>query len=689
MAYGAKYLIRFSDVYQNSVGQYEALIYKKDYVGAIYELTTTDLPISIETDRGGDKSYRPIIASTASVNLLFGSGLLSYWNAPTPGWISPSGTWDPSTFNFSEFLFADFDTFYIEIKRNSSIKWKGYYSPTSDVVLSEIKPIYFSLNFSDFSLAKSSKYFDAIEDRQIGFDSIEKTSIKDLLVDSILSAELNYEIRINFPYTKVQPDTIINDDGTFSPKTLSMEDMYIFKNALLIKSGDYFSYFDVLSGVCSQFGLMAYQKNGIVYISSYEELMNVSSRIYKRYNGSTGVYISSITESDSPLAINSSTFKELGRTQKIRYSLPYKYLDIESQSSNCSNSFNSFLWGFDTETGVLGLSGFKKNLILDLPSSKTIYKTVPSPPYEYRYGAELEGYNAPLDYNQYLETLPISVSEGDIISSNSYWANDAGLVASDPDNEAFTYIATVLTFIDRNNVLKTFYLSYNTTDPDNLFWLGSIPSSGNEPTSNFKNIKVPFSGQLSLRVLRPTSIAETNKVWIEYMTLQVYKKQNIETVPNSTISRTFYNNKKSNEDILELKAIPFFFYGDRYLNTIGESKDYANSSVVPNVIIDEWNRYLKDDYSISTPNTIQRSVGRAIQRNEGLLNTSIEGSYKSDYYDIGQKFTYDIQGIGSKTFCLLDYKIDLKNSSQDSIIYSCLFTDDSSLSLISQKLEDF
>ncbi len=61
MAYAKKYKIEFSDVYSNSVGQYQAFIYKKDYVGSIYELTSDSVPLTIETSRQGNSSYNPVI----------------------------------------------------------------------------------------------------------------------------------------------------------------------------------------------------------------------------------------------------------------------------------------------------------------------------------------------------------------------------------------------------------------------------------------------------------------------------------------------------------------------------------------------------------------------------------------------------------------------------------------------------
>jgi hypothetical protein len=89
---------------------------------------------------------------------------------------------------------------------------------------------------------------------------------------------------------------------------------------------NYFDYYTILSGVCSQFGLIAYQKLGIFYITSYDQLVNESSRVFKRYASSGKTYIGDITESDSPITLNSSTFRQLNQSQKMKKPTQHKHL---------------------------------------------------------------------------------------------------------------------------------------------------------------------------------------------------------------------------------------------------------------------------------------------------------------------------------------------------------------------------
>lgn len=690
MAYGAKYLIRFSDVYQNSAGQYEALIYKKDYTGFIYELASGPEPLVIETDRVGNSSFKPIVASNATVNLMFKAGTLKYWEEITDDWNLYTGTWDTDLFDFTEFLQASLDDFYIVIKKDGVLRWKGYYLPTSDMVITEIEPVNFSLNFSDLSLMRSERVFESNQSGVVAFDATERISILDMMLDAVYAANLDFEVRINFPYSKEQPDVIINNDGTLSPKVITMDEMYILKNALMKAPSDYYDYFTVLSGVCSSFGLMAYQKQGIFYISSYDQLINQGSRVYKRYASSGKTYLGEITESDNTVAVGDPGFKQLGRTQKVRFSLPYKYLEVDAESPRAAQNYNCFLWGFDYASGSLRASGINRVGGATVPSSKSIYRTSAVSPFNYRFGLKFLASSLALDYSQYWETKPLRVSEGDVISASAYWDNDALVIDNNPDLEASTFAFATLKYNDQDGTTRYLYTIYNPSVPNAILWNPTV-TPGFIPTANFKGLRIPYSGELTIRILRPTAeqVNTNSAVYIEHLLLQVYKGEQEEIVPSKTISRSFYENIPNNNDVLSVNAIPYFFYGARYyVGNLGDP-DRAAAAVVSNAIVDTWYKYVNDDFVYGESHTIQSSIGNAIQKNLGLLNVSLEGVYKSDFYDIGQKFSYDITGAGAKTFCLLDYRFSLKAAEQDSILYSCQYTDTTGLIFTNTTIEEF
>jgi len=670
MAYAKKYKIEFSDVYSNSIGQYQAFIYKKDYVGSIYELTSDSIPLTIETDRQGDSSYKPVVGSVANLNLLL----------QTIG-----------DFNISEFLLADIDTFYLEIIKDSVLRWKGYYLPTSDVTIDEIAPISVSLTFSDLVLIKSNLIYESSSVKDIGFNAADRISIKDLLLDSVYASGLGFEVRINFPYSKTVPNVVINPDGSTSSKTITMDEMYILKNSLLKTAGDYFDYYTILTGVCSGFGLMAYQKLGIFYITSYDQLINESSRVFKRYASSGKTYLGDITETDSPILLNSSTFKQINQSQTVIYSLPYKNFDVSTDTSKTTNSYNGFLWGFDLATGSLSASGIGNFSAVAIPSNKTTYTTLSVSPFNRRFGLKFDSlslgaYPITLNYALYWETQPISVSQGDVISASSLWSNDAVLISSDINYEAFTEVFATLKYDDPDG--NTVYLYSLIDNLDNtVYFSPTIPSgiATTLPTGNFRGLVIPQNGELTLRILQPYAFQSGGGAYIEYLTLQLYKGQRINDVPSNTISRSYYQNKKNNKEDYVSDSILSFYYSERYDNTGGSNIDASNAAIVTNAIITEWYQYINDNDSSG----IQGSIGQAIQKNIGTLNTTIQGVYKSSFYDIGQKFTYQITGFDSKSFCLLDYKMDLKQAEQDSIIYSCEFNDTTGFVFVNKKLENF
>lgn len=692
MAYGAKYLIRFSDVYQNTAGQYEALIYKKDYSDIIYELTTTTQPLVIETERTGNSSYRPIIASNATVNLFLQDGTLRYWNEVVDNWDAYSGTWNASTFDFNEFLTAELDEFYIEIQKDNVVRWKGYYMPTSDVVLTEIQPYVFSLNFSDLSLMKSTLLYESVQDRLIGFDAIQKDTLLNLMLDAVYSAGLDYEVRINFPYSKTVPNLTISNEGVGVSGTVSMDNMYILKNAFMKGPGDYLDYFTILSGICGTFGLVAYQKLGKFYISSYDKLINESSRVYKRYASSGKTYIADVTETDSPVAIGASGFKQINRSQQLRFSLPYKYLDISTDTSKCANNYNAYLWGFDNSSGSIRSSGLRAvNTVA--PTQTYTYKTSATSPYNYRFALRMPAFTGVnIDPTKYWETTPISVSQGDIISASSYWANDEGIIAANPDFEVGMQIQVVLKYSDQDGTEKYLYTWQSISTPNQYYWINSPTSgsAGTQPTGNVKGSEIPYSGTVTMRIYRPYANDTPGAFgFIEYAFIQVYKGEQIDSVPSNTTSRSFYENRVNNKDTYVVDSIPLFFYGGRYFNGAGETIDKANAAVVSNALITTWNQYINDDFIYGGSPTIQYEVGQGIQKNIGVLNVNVEGVFKSSFYDIGQKFTYTITDVPEKTFCLLDYSFDLKAAEQDSILYSCEYTDTTDLDFTITRIESF
>ena len=704
MAYGEKYKLEFSDVYFNTVGDYEATIFKKDYVGTVTEINGTGDPLTIETERSGESSYKPIISSIATLNILFKdiSSADSIWDNNNDIWNLYGQIWDDTGLDILEFLNADLDTFYLEIKKNGNIIWKGYYIPTSDVTIKEIAPIELTLVFSDLSLLKTVQYFDSdIDDVQTGFFPHEIVSLKDLLLNSLYSANLFSELRINFPdeYKVFKTDGAISSLGVPEDIYLTLDDMYMLKNATFVNLGEYMSYYDILQGICIRFGLMMYQKNNILYVSSYEGLINNTLRTYQRYSSSGGTLIGTITETDTIIELNSSLFRNLGRSQLVRYSLPYKYLDISTSFPECQNIYNGFLWGYEEINTYNILNGWQNVFDAGYPVDDAITKTIFSPTattYDYGYKFSVDGDTVAND-TKYIQPLnQLEVTTGDNIGVSTNFIMDAIYVF---DGGQTVQSKATLELLCEDSEGNPFSYTLKT---DGTWWNGT----GTTPTinilnQNYKNIIIPNSGKLIFKIFSPWS-TETRPAFAgrvalygRYATIQTFRKNNTSdlggtyiqpNLPSSTISRSYYKNVlNNNKETLKLDTFLNFFNGNIYNNTFRSSTfSKSTSALVGNAIMTKYRDYIQDS---EIGSSTQYKVGESLQKNIGLLNTTIEGVFKfSNYYSIGDKFSYNITSGPICNYAMLDYKVSLKNAANDCILYSCKYVDTTGLIYINKEV---
>lgn len=848
MAYGAKYVHSFSDIYQNTKNQYVATIFKKDYTGYIYEITCTGTPLVIETDRNGESSYRPVIGSTATLNMLFQEGELRYWESVSETWNSYDGLWSASAFDFNEFLVAESDDFYIEVEKDGNIIWKGWYVPTSDVVIDEIKPVEFSIRFSDFVLAKATNYgsdiapppaptelatvsfaastggnltFDGftssglvIDTTTGGFhriknntlslvhariklnfdmtynlgggdlvefaglvsndvainditasDSIqypaangtmdfalgpgdgvrfvlsltniifpfvpvgtvslntasgaiaetivdtntapvkypahEKISVLDLMIKSMQATGLNMEIRVASEYQTQYGYGIFEISET---KDINLSNTYVLKNSMMKNDKEYYTFYEILEGVCSHFGLIAYQKNNILYICNYDLLLNRTIREFSRYNFTTGALIGNIIESDSVIDLNTSTFKNIGRSQIVTYSMPYKNIGIRNQSAAASNQVNSLMKVSATNGTVKYIPGWRLYgyATNDLQASGVDfregrlygYATSATPPLNIRWGASSIYPIATTQNNsRYLETeTGVSVKKGDYVSISTSFSYDARLTAGYiPD----TKVAFVLRFSNPSNpsTITTLYLNDTTQE-----FVSTLTYLSNKNISIY-GLKIPIDGEVFIRVLLPWSagypgggtVSTTPWLFIDYAMIQTYKGDNSASQAYTTFVEGVNNNNQS----LELNSKLYTYSVNRYISDYeapySTSLDRLPAYTLTNSIINEYYDFLPQESGITTidnSNSFVDSITRPIFLNNGLPSLSIQGTYKSSLYSIGDKFDYDVSNIGSATFVMLDYRNDLKQSSQDVILYSSQFTDSVGKNILTKLLVD-
>lgn len=360
MAYGAKYIFSFSDIYQNAPAQYRAIIYKKDYDDAVYELSCTGTPLVSESDRSGDSIYRPFIVSKATFNLFFRAGTLRYWDEIPTNWDAYSGTWDADNFDFSEFVTADVDTFYLDLQKETSpgseaymTVWKGWYIYTSDLTISEIEPIAISLQFSESLLMKVNRYYnfsDIDSDKSVKFKPTEKVSVLEALLKCAYFSGLTDDVRIYAPSYGTNTYTSYTAyDGTINgtlPYQFQLGTMYVYKNAFLDSIGSYKSAYDVFVGILSQFQLTAYFKNGVMYITYFKSLIEDTSRYYSYYSINSYTpftdtlsysLIDTVLENDFVFPLNSAAFKNINRDQQVSFNFPSRFIDVTNNGSTNNN----------------------------------------------------------------------------------------------------------------------------------------------------------------------------------------------------------------------------------------------------------------------------------------------------------------------------------------------------------------
>lgn len=862
MAYGAKYIATFSDVFQNTTQQYTATIYKKDYSGNVYEITLGGSPLTLETDRNGETSYRPVIASTATLTLFFRNLSLRYWEDVPTNWDDYDGLWNADAFDFDEFLTAQPDTFYIDIKKGNDLVWRGYYITTSDTYLDEIEPLEFVMKFSDMSLVRANTFgyndalppapeqlatvsfnarstngnftFDAststglaIDTTTGGFSRIknagvdpvstrftitldctnnldlldraefgayvvndsnvanikyfqkytinflsptsitlnwdfsleqndgvyfqlnisnllppytptgtfsinttsgvvantivdlnktvikyfahEQISINDLLIKCLMESGLNFNMRINCPF-----EMITVYEGTQLLEN-TITNTYVLKNSLLKNINEYMSFYDILVGTCNQFGLICYQKGGYIYVVNYDELVNNESRVFKEYDKTTGLYISDYVEEDTIIPLNSSTFKNVGQSQTVRYSLPSKYVDITNKIATASNQDNCYLKVSDSRymglvSGVPTYQRFITNWDLNGYASKNIegnidyrqgelfsYATSATPPYNYRYGAaSIYSEGTSQDDTKFLQTLnPIEVKQGDFVNVSFSYDFDARLGAS---YRPQTKVAVVFKYPDPNNTsnLLTFYLNSTATGFTNTLTYLPLTSK----SVHLKSLKMPRDGQVYLRFLLPWSSvvgesgnpATASWMFIDYAMIQIFSGNASTASPGNVTYRTTGDNVNNNKDSLTMNSIFYLFDTNRYISDLTDTTTPLGlSSISPayrgysisNVLMTEYYDPISSDSisaQIPATNSIN-TITEPIYYNTGLTNTIITGSYKSTLYPIGSKFSYEISGFPSRTFVMLDYMNDFKQGTQDVVLYSSKFIDPTSVNI--------
>jgi hypothetical protein len=628
MAYGAKYIFRFSDIYQNTTGQYIATIYKKDYTDVVYELTCSGSPLVIETDRTGGESYKPLIASKATFNILLQDGNLRFWEDIPTNWNDYDGLWNSGSFDFSEFLTADPDTFYLQIQKKMpgdvyATIWKGYYIYTSDLSIAEIQPISLSLQFSDVLLMRVNRFFnfpDTDNSPTVQYFPSDRISVLDIIMRCGYFSGITNNVSVEFPLPA--PNTYKNALN----QTINSLANLVQKNAFLVEQGKYDTIFNVLQGICNQFGLMAYFRNDTLYIRSYQNLINNTTRYTTLYNitgfnvttdSVTYTLVDNVTVNDSLPTLNSGVFKNIGRDQSIRFNYPsdevavsnkpsvnintpnYNMSSVSEIRSNAGlrNAINNWYLFRGREAYYNPLS--RETIIIDsrnieLPRINPFHPYATSKTETFGTEVVFATQFTPVrlfDQFEFIDSEPFSVNPGDAFAF-SYSAYTDGRLKNYPTSGSTSQnnvrprpvVSIILQATDADNNEITYYYDvatnkFSTTTnftTTGVLPLITIPNHVNDADLIYYNIKgvldIPAGAKLRVRQYNPfylgdfvTNPANDRCLYVQQCNLQVYSGSSISILPNNHKIRSYYKNVLNSDKDLNLESNIFIQDATRYV----------------------------------------------------------------------------------------------------------------------------
>lgn len=615
--YGAKYTLTFSDVYQNTTGQYIATIFKKGYSSTVYEINGSNDPVTIQTDREGESSYRAIISTLATVNVQLK---------------------ESDTFDIFDFINSEPDSMLLEIKvKNGAsydIKWQGYYINSTDFSLSEIYPINISLQFSDFALLKAKRFYDFVDadsDKKVKFNTNDVVSLLEIFLKGCYFGKTTLTTYIDF---NLDLTNIYNKVGGTESYPLGLNSIYVQKNAFLAEIGRYQSMYDVLEGVLRQYELVCYYKNNILYIVSYNDWFNSNSRTVSRYSitsfdefNDSIVYtqLTDITETDTVVAVNSSDFKNLSRSQNVYFTLPkrnFVYDNNNSTNVNLPNygftapvfqKFTSVAAGGGNfrNTWFYSIARWYDNTLKEYPysyqeltgsSTLPIYPFIrPFYPYSnintgsptnFKFETRFKVRDT-LTYTDYLQSQPLDVNPSDYVAIGFSALTD-GRLKSAPNVANYrptTRLAITLDATDENGVEARFFYNKITgkfvyTGASDIS--GSTPSVTNyliEPTltTNFDgdsdrlsyflraSLDIPSSGKIRIRMYAPyrtqagiSQALDEYALYVQYFNMQTFKGHSDSVLPKNQKFTIYYQDVVATDNDITNKSGVFNFDGTQY-----------------------------------------------------------------------------------------------------------------------------
>lgn len=620
-----KYEIIFDDVYAIPDGTnvtYRAQIYKDGYSSStIYPLTASSSPFIIETiDTEGD-AYTPIMATRATLNIVKNEyQSTNYANL------------------LEDFFTADDNDYMIVVTKGTyngayswgSIIWRGFFIPVDSIQYSPVALNSLSLTFVDgLARTKNKKYYFNLTNG-IGFNSEDKVSIKDLLIDCFSKTEFTLDVWVNEYYK------------TANVPSRNIENMYIKKNYLMEQYGEYLSYYNILEYLCNRFGWECFYKEDKWQLTAYGALTRESSIAYYVYN-SAGVYQSTQTVGNATtVAIdNTNNFKQISQSLLVSFNRAQKSYSQFSPIYNAKQLISNG-W-FLSWSGVNNADSW-------LETGMVATKADPV------YGGLLTSDTT----NNSGETTRAFRSVSNLVKTGDYlnvsWVSFA-----------FECTARFLVRITNEDNTITYYLNDTGEFTTTSFTLGAFP------VGFPKQVLVPIDGSLTVSILRPLQINPGGEMQLDYFLIQ-------NVGPTSQIyaydAYREVGSKNSEFKPTETENLSLgYMYNDIFRNADSNAKvvnnkfDVVSSSYI-GMYTTEYNGGFANQFGRATTGSTElfTLVAQDIGIDQVQTQTVLEGQFKSIGYWLNSKFTYSYDGVNTYTYLLKSFKWDLKQAVQESVL---------------------
>lgn len=626
-----KYEIIFDDVYATPGGTnvtYRAQIYKDGYSSStIYPLTGSNSPFIIETIDTEGNAYTPVMATRATLNIVKN---------------------EYQSTNYAEllqdFFTADDNDYMIVITKGTydgsytwgTVIWRGFFIPVDSVQFSPVALNSLSLTFVDgLARTKNKKYYFNLTNG-IGFNSEDKISVKDLIIECFSKTEFTLDVWVNEYYK------------TANVASRNIENMYLKKNYLMEQYGEYLNYYDILEYLCNRFGWECFYKDDKWYLTAYGAITRESIVQFYVYNYS-GVY-----QSTQNLSVGGYTeidltndFKQIGQSLLVSFNRAQKSY---TQFSPIYNVKQLVANGW-----FLSWSG-TNNVDTWIETGMIVTKLDPT--YGGIYTEDVTS-NA-TENTRAVRSFGNDVKAGDYLNirwsdykyncTARYWVR---IIPS--DNSAAQYLNNSGEFTTTTTYLNDF------------------------PVGFPKQVLVPIDGAIDVIIYRPVDGGGS-----PYLELYYFLVQNVGPSSQIYAYDSYREIGSINTQFKPEEGDNFslgFMYNDVFKNTdsgassADQPKDVSASSYV-GMYTDDANAGFANQFGRTTSGSTElfTLIAQDIGIDQVQTQTVIEGQFKSIGYWLNSKFSYSYDGVNTYYYLLKSFKWDLKQAIQESVLKKINYT---------------